>query len=304
MKVNILKSYKDTMHRIKGYRERKEGNMFDSFYYEHLDFMEKSMDYMIEGETLLHVETEEKCPHCASKLSYRIFKIEKYVEKYSYFGDVNLKVALCCSCAEEISIPSLEEYNKNIIVPLGELQSEERCSLLSLRPDPKPTSPDAEFIISEPEVEEEEVSKSEERLPSNANIFEDVIKPTVIELEYLDTKAIAIKEECKYLYNTIRKNPGYVKYYSKFPNYMIDEMISINAEIVLHLKQGNLDITLLGLEYAKTHVYSERVKLIISAIKSIPNYILKMEKIYGEDWENKFNKDWSCPKRLDTLEVI
>lgn len=296
MKTNILKSYKDTMHRIKGYRERKDGNMFDSFYHEHLDFMEKSMKYMIEGETLLHVETEEKCPHCNSNLSYRIIEIEQYVEKYSYFGDARLKVALCCNCAEEIDIPSLVEYNKNIIVPLGELQDLERGDLLFNIPSLEELSTD--------EKKASKVEKLEERLPSNPSIFEELIQPTLAELRYLDTGAIEIKEERKYLYDEIRENPKYVGCYTKFPDYMIGEMISINAEVVLHLKGTNLGITLLGLEYAKTHVYPERVKLIIGEIKSIPNYVLKMEKIYGEDWEKKFNEDWTCPKRLNALEVF
>lgn len=294
MKANILKSYKETLHYINGYRARKEGTMFDSFYHEHLDFMEKSMNYMLEGETLLHVETEEKCPHCGVKLSYRIFAIERYVEKYDYFGDVKLKSALCCNCAEEIEIPSLEEYNKKIIAPLSEIQNRERSFSLSLIPSLEELNGDT--------VKETPVKKQFGREPKNPSIFEELIKPTISELEFSDLIMVSIKSAREHLYYVIEEHPEYAGSYSKFPDYMIEEMIRINAEVVLHLKETNLDITLLGLEYAKTHVYSERVKLIIGEIKSIPNYVLKMEKIYGEDWEKKFNEDWTCPKRLTISE--
>lgn len=317
METNIIKQYNDCIHHIEFYRKNKDGNMFDSFYHSHLDFMQKSLEYMIKHETVLEVQTEEICPHCKARLNYRVFKDKRYVEEYGYHkGALELRIALCSKCGEELRIPSIEETNKKIVKPYKEREEKERYARMDIG---IPTFDDQTpldlngmgensniKIESETENESVEATSSDKEniqvipniILSNSKVFEVLIQPNKDNLEYSDNLANELQIEKESIYKIVEDGPEYVKNFTKFPVYMINEMIEINPEIVLYLKESDFEIVLQGLEYSKRRYYSKQMKAIMEHIRKTDSYSAKLAVIYGEDWENKFNKGLSFPEKV------
>ena len=310
METNIIKQYNECIHHIEFYRANKDGNMFDAFYHSHLDFMQKSLEYMIKHETLIEIQTEEICPHCKAKLNYRVFKDERYAEEYGYHkGALELRIALCSKCGEMLQIPSIEETNKKIVKPYKEKEEEERYErgrnmLIPSFEETEDKDPLSALLHDDTDNDDSN-NKNEEvgyvATPSNIEIFEVLIQPNKDSLEYSDSLANEIQTEKESIYAIIKDTPKYVGEFSKFPMYMINEMIEINPEIILYLKQSDFSIILQGLEYAKIHYYSDAIKLIIERIKEISSYALQLSTIYGEDWEKKFTDSLAFPEKLTEL---
>ena len=322
METNIIKQYNECIQRIEFYRDHKDGNMFDSFYHSHLDFMQKSLEYMIKHETVLEVQTEEICPHCKAKLNYRVFKDERYAEEYGYYkGALELRIALCSKCGEMLSIPSIEETNKEIVKPYKEREEKERYARMDIGiptfDDETPLDLNSVNGDSNIETKSEIVNEAVETIPSdidtdkenaqvipniilsNSKVFEILIQSSKDSLEYSDRLATKLQTEKESIYKIVKDGPEYVKNFTKFPTYMINEMIEINPEIVLYLKETDFEVILQGLEYAKRHYYSKAIKVIIERIKEIDSYTSQLLTIYGEDWEKKFTDNLAFPERLN-----
>lgn len=332
MAFNLVTQYNDCIRRIEFYREHKKGSPFDSFYHSHLDFMHECLEYRLKHETILEVETAEECPHCKKKLTYKVLNDKRNAEKYNYYKDsLELRIAVCISCGEELEIPSIEETNKKLVAPYLEKQEKGRekevCLLPLILEDN--VSDVLELLVEEKgETQEEKIEgtpqrnslmngwnstevcseifnskiKTNEDTPTNPKIFEALMQPSKDSLVYTDALAKIVESEKVKLYNLIKTNISYVASFTKFPMYMIKEMIEINPEVVLYLKDVEFETILIGLEYAKRHYYGKELSSIINHLSSNSKYNILMRDTYGADWNDKFLEPLSCPERINQIE--
>ncbi|MCI9077607.1 MAG: hypothetical protein HFH68_01615 [Lachnospiraceae bacterium] len=91
--------YEETLKRIKGYRERKNNDIFDSFYHSHLDYIETCMGYYERNAGVDRLDKMKPvldvCPLCGSKM-------------YKHLGATLCK-NISCKCYD---VP-WEDYVKN-----------------------------------------------------------------------------------------------------------------------------------------------------------------------------------------------
>lgn len=319
MSHNLVTQYNDCIRRIEFYREHKNGSQFDDFYHSHLDFMQESLEYRLKHETIMEIETKEVCPHCKKILNYKILKDKRSAEKYGYYKEsLDLRIAVCINCGEELNIPSIEAFNEKLIAPYLEKQEKERdfeiCIPSLLDSEELDVVVTEEKIVPTPEKkslmngwDNPEVynaifnaeNETKGYAPTNPHIFEGLLQQGKDSLIYSDAFAKIIESEKTNLYSLLKENVTYVKSFTKFPMYMIKEMIEINPEVVLYLRDAEFEVILLGIEYAKKHYYGKELSAIVKTLSTDRKLNIMMHDIYGENWADNFLDPISHPERLN-----